>query len=352
MRPLIVIYRLGSLGDTVIALPCFHRIMAAFPDHERVALTNVPVSRKAPSLESILTPGGFIHGSIAYPVGLRGVEQLVTLGRRLRELKAETLIYLSFPRGLASLYRDLLFFRLCGIRRIIGAPLSPRVQGRPDPSTGEVEGEASRLARCLSALGPIDLEDRTNWDLRLTAQELAAARAALAPLRNHKFMAVNTGGKVPANDWGIENWSRFFTLLSERCALSVAFVGGPEDSARAKHLAAHWHGPTLDLCGRTSPRVASAILRDAELFVGHDSGPLHLAWTAGTPCVGLFGSNNPPGRWHPIGSQHVTLQIGTDVKHIRIGDVVEAVETVLRRRGAGAAVRPHLAHGCSRDVSG
>ena len=121
--------------------------------------------------------------------------------------------------------------------------------------------------------------------------------------------------------------------------MGLVFVGGPEDSERAKALGALWPGPALDLCGRTSPREASAILSQAELFVGHDSGPLHLAWTTGTPCVGLFGSNDPRRKWHPIGAQHITLHFPSDVKHMPLADVVEAVETALARRTGPAPAR-------------
>ena len=49
----VLIYRLGSLGDTVVALPCFHLIERTFPGAERVLLTNFPVHAKAP--ENTLT---------------------------------------------------------------------------------------------------------------------------------------------------------------------------------------------------------------------------------------------------------------------------------------------------------
>ena len=156
MTKRVVIYRLGSLGDTVIALPCFHRIVEAFPDHERIALTNVPVSPKAPSLEAILKPGGFIHSSIAYPVGLRRPAELLDLGRRLRRLKADALVYMVGGRGVPAVWRDLAFFRACGFRRIIGAPLSRELDyGRVDPATEEVERESSSSRPARSSVSPI-----------------------------------------------------------------------------------------------------------------------------------------------------------------------------------------------------
>src|SRR5262249_62394923 len=56
----ILIFRTGSLGDTIVALPCFHWIARSFPESRRIVLTNTPVSEKAAPLESILANTGLI----------------------------------------------------------------------------------------------------------------------------------------------------------------------------------------------------------------------------------------------------------------------------------------------------
>ena len=50
----ILIYRLGSLGDTVVALPCFRLIRSHYPEAEITVLTNIPVSGKAAPLKACL----------------------------------------------------------------------------------------------------------------------------------------------------------------------------------------------------------------------------------------------------------------------------------------------------------
>ncbi len=66
-----------------------------------------------------------------------------------------------------------------------------------------------------------------------------------------------------------------------------------------KELAGGWTDPAdaspgvVDLVGRTGLREVAAILRDADLFVGNDSGLMHLSASLGTPTLGLFGSTNP-----------------------------------------------------------
>lgn len=321
----VLIYRLGSLGDTVVALPCFRRIMEAFPEAERIVLTNRPVSSKAAPLEIILRAGGFIHRAIDYPVGLRDPAALIGLARRIRSERIDTLIYVGGGRGRLAVWRDLVFFRACGIRKVIGAPTNPDLAVNRVDEAGVVEPEASRLARCLAPLGAIDLLAPNAFDLNLTPDEHAKAASLLAAPFDQPFMAVNTGGKVVEKDWGEANWIALFKALAPSLSLPLVFVGGAEDSARAQTLGALWKGPWLDACGKLAPRETAALLTHAAFFVGHDSGPMHLAASAGAPCVGLFGVINRPRKWHPFGAQHHILHDTAGVERIGVGAVQEAI---------------------------
>lgn len=327
-----MIYRLGSLGDTVVALPCFHKIVEHFPNARRTVLTNVPVSSKAAPLESILRNGEFLHGTITYPVMTRSPRELLRVFRELRALKAKTLVYMGGGRGVLSVYRDMLFFLACGFTRIIGAPITQDLdQGRVEPGGGE-EPEVERLIRCFAELGPIDPHQRGAWDLRLTETELDRADAFLSPLAGAPFLAINTGGKIANKDWGEANWATLLPRLADLGVPALVFVGAAEDSERAQRLGALWPGQVLDGCGKLSPRESAGVLRRAALFVGHDSGPLHLAAAVGVTCVGLFGANNRPRKWHPYGAQHRVLHDVNGVERI----APDAVEREVRAALAGA----------------
>lgn len=333
MKPIkrVVIYRLGSLGDTVAALPCFHLIERAFPDAERVVLTNVPVSSKAAPLEIILRDGGFIDRTISYPLRLRDPRALARLARSLRAQQADALVYLTRPRGMAATSRDVAYFRLCGFRRIIGAPLTRDLQNHRIDERGEVERESLRLGRTLAELGTIDFEDRGWWDLRLTESERAHADAALGPLGARPFIVVNTGGKAAEKDWGEANWRSLLgglaTPLGDR---GLVFVGASDDRERTGQLQASWPAHALDLCGQITPRESAAVIERADLFVGHDSGPLHLADAVDTPCVGLFGNYNEPKMWHPSGSGTHIIHRMEGLSAIMPTEVIEVALRALR----------------------
>jgi ADP-heptose:LPS heptosyltransferase len=335
----ILIYRLGSLGDTVVALPCFHKVAQTWPDAERIVLTNVPVSAKAAPLAAVLGMGDLIHGTIAYPAGSRSLTEIGSLAGRIRRLEADVLVYLAAPRGLPKAFRDALFFKWCGFDKVVGLPLRADLQrcrevaGPAGSRAVAQEYECERLARCLKSLGPIDLDDPAMWDLRLTMSELKTGDAVLAPLAGLSYFAINTGGKVAAKDWGLRNWETLLARLTRHYPeMGLVIVGAADDSARAQHLARAWSRPVVDLCGKVSARQSAAALRHAAGFIGHDSGPLHLASAVGVRCVGLFGNLNEPHRWHPRGVQHRIIHSMAGLTRITVQEVEAAVRAIVPHR--------------------
>jgi heptosyltransferase III len=329
----VVIYRLGSLGDTVVALPCFHRIAETFPNAQRIVLTNTPISSSAPRLMDVLGGSGLVHCSIEYPIAMRSPLSVLHLCRKVRDTGASTLIYLAGPRGRRSLSRDLLFFRLCGINRIIAAPKTSELAGHIiDPDTGYAERESERLARSLFELGSIDLNDAKLWDLRLTSAEYVRASEALKPLRHYQFIALNMGGKTGGNDWGLSNWRALVAGIGSIFKhVGLAFVGGEDDRQRAERIASSLNAPVAILCGKVAPREAAAALKNAVLFIGHDSGALHLAAACGVPTVGLFNNRHPPRIWHPYGPNHFIFQPKEGVEAISVEQVLATIKEVFKR---------------------
>ena len=87
----VLIYRLGSLGDTTVALPCFHLIERTYPNAERVLLTNFPIHAKAPASAAVLGDSGLVHGYMRYTVGTRNPIELLRLAIEIRRFKPDIL---------------------------------------------------------------------------------------------------------------------------------------------------------------------------------------------------------------------------------------------------------------------
>lgn len=314
----VLLYRLGSLGDTLVALPALHLVARQFPDAERRLLTNFPVNVKAPPAAAILGESGLVHGYFRYTVGTRSPRELWSLWWQLRQWRPDVLVYMAAVRGVRSAERDRLFFRLCGISRQIGVPLTDDMQQNRwigDASVvsgGYFEPEAERLVRNLAELGSLDLDDPVSWELHLTRAEQARAAEVLLPLAGRGLIAVSVGTKVQAKDWGRENWRALLhEVAGSYAGHALVLVGAPEEAEASEFAASGWRAaspsPVLNLCGALTPRESAAVLARARVLLGHDSGPMHLAAAVGTPCVAVFAARNKPRVWFPYGRQHRVL---------------------------------------------
>ncbi len=301
----VMIYRLGSLGDTVVALPCFHLIERVFPQAERVLLTNFPVHAKAPPAAAVLGDSGLVHGYMRYTVGTRRMGELLRLAWQIRRFRPDVLVYLMPARSPGQVRRDWWFFRLAGVRRMMGLPGDEEPKHRFDAATGLYEAEAHRLARGLAALGDAHPEDLGNWELRLTDAEHETATRVLAPLSGRTLLACAPGCKMQANDWEQENWRALLERLSSRYPeYGLVMAGSKEDSAVCEFAAQGWGGAKVILAGSLTPRESAAVFSRAVAFVGPDSGPKHLAACMGVPCACVFGARALPGVWFPPGKRN------------------------------------------------
>ena len=287
-----------------MALPCFNKIKELYPDDDLILLTNKPISAKAPSISSILRTG-FFSKEIYYQVGTRNLIDLIKLAFKIRKLKPSLFINLTATRSRTSTKRDSVFFKLSGVKRTIGAPTKQDHVLSIDEETGMFEWEAKRLKKRITALGKINLNNDEYWDLRFSETEEQFAKNLLLPFSKKPFIVISNGTKLQANDWGTENW---INLIKKICLafpdIGLVILGAESDKEPGDSFLTYWQGNALNLCGKTSPRISAAILKHARLFIGHDSGPLHLAGAVGIPCIGIYSARNPVGRWFPRGNNN------------------------------------------------
>jgi heptosyltransferase-3 len=353
----VLIYRIGSLGDTLVSLPALHLVARAFPDAERRLLTNFPVSSKAAPAAAIIGDSGLVSGYFRYVVGTRSLLELAKLWGQLRRWSPDVLVYRGPARGVTAAQRDAAFFRVCGIREQVGVPVTEAMQQNffgAESAAGlqDLEPEAARLARNVAGLGDARLDDPVSWDLRLAEIERVSARAAMGEVvLALPMIAVSVGTKVQAKDWGRENWRSLLERLATMYpGHGLLMCGAAEESEASEFAAAGWRaaggGPVVNLCGKLTPRESAAAFSHARIFVGHDSGPMHLAAAVDVPCVAIFAARNIPRVWFPFGDRHRVIYhrvncMGCDLEtcivegkkcilSITVDEVMQAVNEVLQ----------------------
>jgi len=168
------------------------------------------------------------------------------------------------------------------------------VMVRPRPGQHRVE----QLARSLRLSPPPAPR------LWFTPADRAAAEALIplepaGPLPGAELVLA----LAPAANWRAKTWrAERFAALAQRLtgpgglmagARCAVFAAPNECQQVAPVLAAVPAQRRIDLVGRVDPQLAAACLARCSLFIGNDSGLMHLAAAAGTPTLGLFGPGHP-----------------------------------------------------------
>jgi len=301
----VLIYRVGSLGDTIVALPSFHLIARAFPNAERVLLSENPQHAKATPASALLKGAGLIHGDMRYPGATRNLGDILRTLLEIRRYRPDVVVHLMPRFSAKATRRDALFFRLAGVRRIVGTIDKGSMKHGFDAATGLHEPYASLLARSIAELGDADPSNIANWDLHLSAAEKDTARQVLAPLEGKPLIVCGPGTKMQTKDWGQDNWQALIGRLYSRFPnYGLVTIGVEQESQICDFASLPWAGSKVNLAGKLSPRESAAVIAHAEVFIGPDSGPMHLASSVGVPSVCVFSSIGLPGEMYPFGSRN------------------------------------------------
>ena len=162
-----------------------------------------------------------------------------------------------------------------------------------------------------------------------TAPEDRARAAALLPA-GRQIIALGPTANWPPKVWPADRFAALFHAL-DRGAVPAVFAGpGETERAMATPLLAALPG-AIDLVGRlTLPEVAACLARCA-LFVGNDSGLMHLAAAAGTPTLGLFGPTSA-AEYAPAGPRAaVALSSTARMEDLSVETAVQAASRLLER---------------------
>jgi len=117
-------------------------------------------------------------------------------------------------------------------------------------------------------------------------------------------VVLHVGSGTPAKQWPVEHWRELLGRILVDYGAQVALVGGRKDRIIARAILGDrsWPGVT-DLTGRLTFVELAALLQGADVLVGADSGPAHLAAAVGTPAIVLFSGTNNASQWQPCGDR-------------------------------------------------
>jgi ADP-heptose:LPS heptosyltransferase len=350
----VLIYRVGHLGDTVIALPALQATRQTFGTAHIALLGNAYVGKDRVTARDVL-PKGLIDEWLTYPSndGRTNPVDMTRLLTFLRAHRFDLLVYLA-PRLRRSfeVKRDLAFFRLAGIRSVIGQTGFEYLrEKRSGESLSTVEHEADHLLHRLSLSGIAVPPRKPNIDLMLTSEEQGDGERwlhdQLIGYAATDLVGFGAGSKWPSKIWPEERFAEVGRRLIQEKNVYPLVFGGPEDRELANRLILDW-GRGSNAAGVLPPRQAAAALSRCAMYVGNDTGTMHLAAAVSRPCVAIMSAQDWPGRWDPYGEGHTVLrkQVPCEgcmlqiceheglrcLKEIGVDEVVDACIQMLDRR--------------------
>jgi ADP-heptose:LPS heptosyltransferase len=114
----------------------------------------------------------------------------------------------------------------------------------------------------------------------------------------HPVVVLHPGPSWPVREWPAERWRELAEIISARTPAIMIRIGTDLDTLGRVRPSAPLPN-TIDWTNQLGVIEIATLLEQASVFVGIDSGPLHLAGVLGVPAVGLFGPISADLRLHP-----------------------------------------------------
>ncbi|MBA4387057.1 MAG: hypothetical protein C0404_03690 [Verrucomicrobia bacterium] len=277
----VLVVKLSSLGDLFHALPAVHNLKvklgaevdwAAQSEYTELVKCFTDVRRIVP-----------YHRHAA----VRRFPQL------LKDLRAEEYDYVVDFQGLL---KSAVISRLARGRKVIGPSFKREGAGLfYDAVAGERRKDRHAVEENLDVvrflgLDPIPVE----FPVSFPKVRLDGTRRRV--------------GFLPSSRWATKNWpTRCFVdlgrLLLKTGRVSLYIIGGPADAEICARIEEGLEGGATNLCGKHSLPQTGGALKELDLLIANDSGPIHMAAAVGIPVLGIFGPTDPL-RTGPYGKMH------------------------------------------------
>lgn len=287
----VLVYRTGHLGDTICAVPAFRLIRARFPEARLILLCDRPAGGKV-FAEQVVEAFGIFDVVETYRSG-RGMMTLWQMTGCVRKHHPELAVILPQARESArNLERKKRFFRGCGVADVRGVNF-PTLPNEWQPN------EPARLLQVLRAVGIRG--GMPAYALPVNAAARQSVREKLARLGippNTPFLAFCGGGKEATQQWDLARYGRVLRRVADEFQIPVLGLGNETDAARYRTEVLPLF-PDLRQPGPLPLPELFEAFRDAVMYLGNDTGPMHAAAAVGCPVAAVLSARNAPGVWDP-----------------------------------------------------
>lgn len=307
----ILVIRPDHLGDMLLTLPAFRALRRQNPTaeiHALVGAWSAEVLAPIREIDVVLTVPfpGFTRdakSSLIAPYTLA-----LSTARKLRRIGYDRVYVLRRDHWWGALVA---YF--AGIPQRIGYDL-------PDANlflNQRIPYERNHAV--LENLRLVSPDDISNPSLDLNYSGSENARIAVNDLLREKrldphqpYFVIHVGSGAEVKNWENEKWAKVADAIADGLGGTAILTGSAVERGTAERIASLMKNPAAILAGETDLPGLAALLSEAKIVLGSDSGPLHLAAGVGTPTVALFGPADP-AEFAPWGSPDMHRVLTSDI---------------------------------------
>jgi predicted lipopolysaccharide heptosyltransferase III len=291
----ILVIKLDHLGDVLLATPVFSNLRRAYPSakiHALVGEWGEVGLRNHPDVDKILRYNSRFYCRLGEP---KSQCKILTLLALLRQQKYDFVIDLRgdwftafFALMKPTRYRlDYAWLQVAnklGLARFTGFHQLER--------NLDLLRTADIPTSCkLPAFHTTD-DDRKWVDDFLRESEI---------LLDCPLIIIHPGSPISLKRWRTERFAAIADWLIKQKKAQILFVGTRDEAHIISTVQEQMHEKSTNLAGKTTVSQLGELLKRCHLFLGNDSGPMHIAAAVGTQTIGLYGPGNP-ARFGPVGS--------------------------------------------------
>jgi heptosyltransferase I len=348
----VLVIRLSAIGDVIRTLPAVKALKESAPSSYIAWVVEEPsktILESQPEIdEVILFPRKRLERGLKSPLRWWTVpKELATFVKGLRKRRFD--VVLDFH----GLLKSGLISLVSGAPKRIGFDRRSTKEGNSFFSTVKVDlprEKVNRFDRNLALLRGLGLEiNNVRPVLHIPSKELEWADIFFEQLPYplpKPLVAIHPGtsSRTPYKRWLPERYSHLADRLIRELGAGILFTWGPDELEWVEKIRSQMVGPSFVAPRTDSLTQLGGIFRRCDLYIGGDTGPLHVASFVGTPVVAIFGPTHPVVN-EPVGLHRmIRKEVGcnpcrkyfceelTCMKSVTVDDVFDAAREILNEK--------------------
>ena len=270
------------IGDVVLTLPVIQSLRRAYP------VARISVVAKSPS-DELLMGHPSINTVFTLPSGSEnGFWQKAKFARNLKKFNFD--VGVVFPNSFGSAF----LLSLTGVKCRLGYNTDAReiLLTHPVKTTSRLKKAQYRVEYFFKILSSLKLE----FAPLISQEGDATTGEVLLDMgldEDEEFLTLHPGTSKVERGWHAERFGILCQKLIKEDGKRVVLLGTEKESELMNRIRNSDQSKTIKIIPPVNLRVLTGFLKKSRLFIGNDSGLMHLAAMVGVPVLGIFGPGSP-----------------------------------------------------------